>query len=382
MADSERHAVADLLVACATTKTISDERLTDLLSGIRDWRMLLDGARRHGLVALAALHLSRVQSVSPDVRGLLRGMALEIGESSLVLTARLIEVSRLFSDAGIIAVPFKGPALAASVYDNVGLRHSLDLDLVVRRREAVAAKRLLEAHGFHGGPKSIDMVAAWVRHGRSITMQSADGLVVDLQWAADLSEKLNMDAMFDRLGSLDLGGEAVPTFCDEDLLLLLCVHGSKHLWSHLYWVTDVAELVARRPALAWGRLLSTASRARALRRLLVGLTLANRLRKLDLPSHVEAHMRADPQVDLLANELWAEMFDARGRRFPLSALHLRMRDGWKDAASFALRLAMTPTDDDWVWLPLPGKLWWLYPLLKPVRLGVKYGNLAVLPPRP
>ncbi|MCA9471117.1 MAG: nucleotidyltransferase family protein [Nitrospira sp.] len=43
----------------------------------------------------------------------------------------------------------------------------------------------------------------------------------------------------------------------EELLLILCVHGSKHVWEELKWVCDVTELI-RAQQIGWMRLLQLA----------------------------------------------------------------------------------------------------------------------------
>jgi hypothetical protein len=345
-----------------------------MIHDVRDWQVFLREADFHNVTGLANARLGDRTTLPKEVREHLRRRAREIGEHSLFLTTSLLALSETFGKVGITAVPFKGPSLAEYVYRNVGLRASLDLDFVVRRRDAASAKRLLEAEGFLGGPKAGSMLAAWIRHGRSVTVQRADGLTVDLQWAPDLGERLDIEDLFTRLGSIDIAGAPLPMFSDEDLLLLLCIHGAKHLWSHLYWVVDVAELLTVRPELDWHRVLIAATSAGARRRLLVGLALAQRLKRLDLPQGIMRSMAADTEVEVIADALWAGLYDDHAHRFPLSKWHLRMRDSRADMLAFACRLGVTPTDDDWTWVQLPGNLWWLYPALRPLRLSAKYGR--------
>lgn len=374
-----RRAEAELLVALARvsldgTAAARVQRL--ISSGIR-WDRFLAEVDWHGLVPLADMHLGSAAIVPPAVRSSLGEAARRAATRNLNLAARLVEIEGVLADRGVVAVPFKGPVFAASAYGNIALRQSLDLDLVVRRRDGLRAKRLLEAAGFIGGPTSVQMLNAWVRYGRSVTMTRWDGLVVDLQWATDLAERLDTDALFGRLGTVELGGSPLPMFSDEDTLLLLCVHGAKHLWSHLYWITDIAELASSRPDLDWDRLLADAERAGMRRRLLVGLALAQNLRALELPARVDRAMLGDPEGRSIAERLWSRLFDSHDRSFPLSSLHVRMRDSPRDGMRFAWRLAVTPTDGDWDWLQLPGRIWWAYPLLRPLRLVAQHGRRSL-----
>ena len=59
----------------------------------------------------------------------------------------------------------------------------------------------------------------------------------------------------------------------EELLIILCVHGSKHAWERLKWVVDVAELL-RSQRLNWKRVFSTATKWKCRRMALLGLAFA------------------------------------------------------------------------------------------------------------
>ena len=75
----------------------------------------------------------------------------------------------------------------------------------------------------------------------------------------------------------------VMGLCPEDLLILLCVHGSKHAWEQLKWTCDVAELVRRRPTLDWSRILFQADEWGCRRIVLLGLGMANSFSTLSCP---------------------------------------------------------------------------------------------------
>ena len=52
-----------------------------------------------------------------------------------------------------------------------------------------------------------------------------------------------LERLWERVGRVPLGGNSVPSFAPEDMLLILCVYGSKHTWGRLKWVCDIAELI-------------------------------------------------------------------------------------------------------------------------------------------
>jgi hypothetical protein len=127
----------------------------------------------------------------------------------------------------------------------------------------------------------------------------------------------------------------------------------------------------------WELLLHDAGHFGVRRRLLVALGLARYLARTNLAPEVLRAIARDTRSQEVAEALWGLLFAQRSHASPLSRWHLAMRDRPLDRATFLGRLALTPTDEDWGWLQLPGRLWWAYPFLRPVRLGWRYGRLSI-----
>ena len=58
------------------------------------------------------------------------------------------EILTELASAGIDALALKGPYLAARLYDNVGLRPTFDIDILVKPSQLARACRVLEAEDF------------------------------------------------------------------------------------------------------------------------------------------------------------------------------------------------------------------------------------------
>jgi len=54
---------------------------------------------------------------------------------------------------------------------------------------------------------------------------------------------INSDQLFSRVQPVTVAGRETLTVAPEDSLLILCAHSSKHLWSRLGWICDVANLI-------------------------------------------------------------------------------------------------------------------------------------------
>ena len=88
------------------------------------------------------------------------------------------------------------------------------------------------------------------------------------------SQPLDLEEMSSRMIELEIGGQKVRTFSVEDLLVMLCVHGTKHFWERLSWIVDIARLITVR-TVDWTFLFSLAAKRQSTRVLLLGLFLAH-----------------------------------------------------------------------------------------------------------
>lgn len=351
-----------------------------------DWDEFLRRAESHGLLPIAGRHLRGASGIPNEIRTELMLRVQANVTRALTMVADLLSVRDALEKACIDAVPFKGPSLAALAYGDVGLRQSSDLDLMVRKGDVLRARAILAALGFVGGPGPAS-VGGYLRYSNELTLlRPWDGLIVELQWAPApryFAIPLDVEPMFGRLTRLELGGGTLPAFASEDLLLLLLIHGAKHLWERLIWIRDIVELVKARPGLEWDRVIRPAREARILRMVLVGLRLARCLHDdLPLPEEVLREMRADPRTEALARRLWARTLsrDPSAEDPPFRMLDVSMREDIRDAAAYCWRLATTPTEEDREWLRLPRSLSWAYRPLRPARLGYKYGRRALSRP--
>jgi len=374
-----RRTQAALLAAVARLNPDRTEVLRRV-AAVDAWTGFTGLARAHGLGSLAPRNLA-------DVPGLPVEVAVDLGQQarvgarrSLMMAARLVELQSALRAADVETVPFKGPTLAAAVYGDVGLRWSVDLDLLVRSADVSRARACLGSLGFIGGP-ALARSDEFTRYNNEFTLwHPEEHLVVDLTWAAAPSHfamPLAFEPMWGRLTTVRVGDSEVSTLGAEDLLVMLLAHGGKHLWERLIWICDVAELIEGRPDIDWDAVGARLRSARMQRLGHVGLRLAARCRPgLGLPESVIRDLRSDAKVERLAHELWRRCLigDPSEEGPPVRTLDLRLREDPRDRVAYLWRLATTPTWGDWEWIDLHGRRSWAYVALRPIRLLSKYGG--------
>lgn len=330
-----------------------------LSRGALDWEALLAHGRRHSVFPLLYRQLAAVapQAVPPEPLRRLKESYQGNTARNLFLLGELERVLRSMAGDGVTAIPWKGPALAMAGYGDLSLRRFVDLDVIVRRDDVERAIGTLTGLGYRAEPVvSPSQQAFLIRTQHGLAFKRDEGrLIVELHWEVD-------PELF-----------AAP----EDVLLSLCVHGSKHLWERLAWVCDIAEWLAAHPALQWPELLARAERTGQQRMLFTGLRLASELLDAPLPEPAARAVDADRAVTRLAAQAGQVIFRDPPRppgmistlRFSLLA-----RRTWAAKWNYLQHL-LTPTDADVRAFRAPRALQFIYYVTRPFRLVMKKEQL-------
>jgi hypothetical protein len=370
---SQRSPEEALVLACARTIVPVEARepLRALASGPLDWDRVLRLAEVHGVTPLLHHQLTATApaEVPAAVRARLRERMIEYAGRSLALAHELAGLLGALAERGILALPYKGPALAEAVYGGVTLRPPGDLDVVVPPERMTDARAVLLGRGYRDALPGVALEAR-VSHYQHALVRDRDHVHVELHWAfapryfgfalrpRDLAHE-----------PLRLAGATVRTIAPADLLVVLAVHGGRHLWSRLVWICDLAELLRARPAADWDAALARARALGVARMVLVGVALARDLLAARLPEGLDRALGADHAALSLARTLAAGFFTEDRGHVPLTRaarLHLAMRERWRDRLAYAVLGPLTPSEHD---APrLAGRLRVLRGLARPVGL--------------
>ncbi len=374
----------ELLLCCARAHVDATRaaRIRTLVAGDLNWSYLLQLAERHGLQPLLYWHLRTIcaDSIPPDYLQRLREAFQRVSALNVFLTRELQRLLTLFAQQGVQAMPYKGPALATQLYDNVALRQFSDLDILVRPRDVAQARTVLMAEGYTPYPPLTDaQQSVLLRTQCNLPFtRERKRLVVELHWAVSapaFARPFAADELWARLEDMQLDGTSVKQPAPEALLLALCVHGSKHLWERLAWVCDIAELTRQRRDLNWPALLSMARATGSERMLLLGLSLAAELLDTELPVEVQQALRADPVISSLTAGVVRYLFTPELTPSGMAGyfrFQLKARRRLRDKVNY-LRFVITPTEEDLARMPLPAPLTFVYYLVRPVRMMITGG---------
>lgn len=375
----------ELLLCCARMEMNPERaaRVRELLRRTNlDWEYLQKIALRGGVMPLVYRQLSTnfADAVPAAHLEYLRECFRHNTARNLMRTGELCEILRLLAAGGVDAIAYKGPALALDVYGELSLRQFSDLDVLVRERDVRRATELLSANGYvpefelSATQQKVFMHSWYVQ-----PFSRGDGIYhLELHWAIAprfFSFPLETEQLWARARTLKLAGMEALVPGREDLLLLLCVHGAKDLWLRLEWICAVAELVRASVEVDWERLHSRAAALGSERMLLLGLHLAHTLLDVALPESIRHKAEASTQVKALAAQVVENLFaeTKTAASFKRQTLfHTRARERMTDKLRYYGRVAVATSPAEWELLPLPQRLFFVYSLVRPVRLCANF----------
>ena len=343
------------------------------------WDALADAADYHGLAPILyrTVNSACPELVPENVAGRLRNCYRDSAKRNLILTARLLALLDAFEAAGIAVVPLKGPVLAESLYSDPVLRPFSDLDLLVRRQDVPAAVRLLTGEGYSLGAHlaRLPLPTLLSLHCELLFRQEYMPQV-DLQWETALPDypfRFDVEILWRSLTRTSIAGREVLSLSPESQFLFLCVHGTKHMWSRLQWLGDVARLTCAQPD--WVRIFDLATEAGCVRPLLLGLLLAHEVLAAPVPEAILERARAAPAVQSAARQVIVRLnriVPSEPESMEITAFNARLAERtWQKVRHYAA-LLRSPTEAELELVLLPEKLFFLYYPLRAARMALKY----------
>ncbi len=373
-------AEAALLLACIDTSRTQEEKdalIANLLRRCMDWSRFSRMTMTHRLVSLVCRNLGSgpaPNGVPFEIFAGLRFCYLSNALKSDQSAVELVELMREFDAAGLPALVLKGPALSLMVYGDVSTRDYFDIDILVRRADAVAACELMISAGFRARTYNREAFeSGFFRNTSDEFSSDRINRLIDLHWktrAWYFPFGPDEDRLWSRTERVLLKGYRLRTLGAADHVLFLCAHASKHGWPDLASVADIAGLLRARPDLDLRTLIEEAARLRLRRIVLLGLSLAHRLAGAALPEDILGIIRGHRVVCALREQISAQLLS---RLEPPTELRkwmvvLRTLELPRDRLRLLLSLGLTPTGGDHARLGLPRALYPLYYLMRPLRL--------------
>lgn len=370
-----------LLLAACSPESSSAREVGSAINRPLRWDSLFEAAENHGVLPLLNQALAPFRDSIPtaDLATLNSKYRANL-HRAMMLSRELIRIVDTLAENGIEVMPYKGLALAESLYGDIALRQTGDIDLLVRAKDVSRARDALRKLQFVPHLElSKRQEAAYLQSGYEYMFDAPAGRnLLELQWAAQPSfyaVDLRAEELFERAVPVSVAGRILKTPSFEDLFVVLSLHAAKHVWAKLIWICDLARIM-KLESLDWALIGSLGRHYRIRRIFTLNLFLANRLLGVSIPSP------AKPLVEH-GNEALSktiEGFVSRGAPFhpeslPYFRFMLQLRENPIDRARFLTRLALTPGPGEWSSLRMPDLLFPIYRLVRLFRVIARVTHL-------
>lgn len=322
------------------------EEIQQQIQGEIDWDYLIEFAKIHYVIPLLYRRLKSTcpELVPAEALSKMHRMYQDLTVQSLLLSNELTTLLKAMIADGIDVLPYKGPVLAQALYDDIELRQFGDLDIIIQPHSMQTAEKILLEHGYQhaSSPKTAAELNAYMNakpeHAYNF-YHNDKGILVEMHWRfwPLFFSSVNPCQVWERRQQTTLNDLSVPTMTMEDYLLVLCMHGSRHMWTRLSWLSDIAVLLYKYPELNWTQVLDQAKQWGCERMLYLGLYLACEWMHASLPSSVIQKISTDRSIKSLANVVHQRIFRSAEQPIPLldgTRYQLQARERLQDKAVY------------------------------------------------
>ncbi|WP_424016484.1 nucleotidyltransferase domain-containing protein [Halorientalis pallida] len=381
-------ATEEFVVRCAQSEVVNPDALVDIARDSVDWDRFIETVQQHGTAQLTARTIEEhCAGFTPDrIKSKLAADRHRTARQNLEYSQSLIDVCSMLSENGIPVIPYRGPVLSHMTYDDVSYRTFGDIDLLVRRDDIDDIKRLLHKKGYApfywlSSTETLSRTQEWAytKFCRDYRFRNETGSVmIELHWkvlSTDFPTNVTLGSVWDRRENAQIGGQDIHTLSTEDRLFMLSIHGSRHNWTRLQWIVDIAELL-RTDSVDWSTVLRWAREQNCRRMFALGPLLANRIYGTPISSALERQAAADPKLESLCERYRDGLFSDDWKSDD-KFLQSQLLDRRRDQAALWLKWLFKPTQKEIEMISLPFILLPLYSLIRTGRLCWKGFNSVV-----
>jgi hypothetical protein len=357
------------------------EAIREAIAAEPDWTEYLRLVDRHCTPALSWASLKRVPGlkIPPSAEEVLRQRSDACRMQAMRHCARLVSVLKAFNQAGIPAMPMKGPILSFELYGDIGLRHSFDLDLAVVPGDLSSVQSCLRNLGWqldssYGSMTSGQWENIWKTEQHLGFVSPEGDCALEIHWR-NLWDRWELPSSntvrWERSLAAVWQGCAYQAMNPIDHLLYLCNHGGRHAWERAKWLGDLARIHAQGQT-DWQMALDQAGNTEQEIPLLLCLRLLQTVHGLPVPSLLKDPVKKlspllmDTSLFFLAAPTETVALDALGELRSAFRLARYERQIWPQRPWRQALARFLFSHRDFKLLALPDCLFWAYLPMRPI----------------
>lgn len=356
----------------------SPEDLDFLSSSLKksiNWEYIYHFSQNNSISSLVYSNILKYaeENVSDDVLQYFREFSIKNTKKNLFLVTVLGKLVHDLNDLGILAVPYKGPALSYLIYNDITIREFTDLDIFVYKKDINQVNEYLLGNSYNPQFNMQGHSEHYYLNSRYYYMNFVrkDGNVaIDLHWASadrNYSFSRPLEYYYEKLQSLEFLNHSYKVHGTEDLFLLLCIHGAKHNWSMFNWTTDLANLVAVKPDIDYEYIMEESDDIGCKSMTAFSLGSLKNLFNLDIPE-IKIGLKANKRIEDKRLSLVSYIFRHQINNHKSVSIIPELFDSYADKAYYYLNKYIYPTPIELSMVNLSKRWFFLYFLIRIIRI--------------
>ncbi len=350
-----------------------------------NWDYVITTAELNSVIPLIAksINLHYKENIPVDVVETVSGINRETAVSNLIKLKEFSNINRQLNETGIKTVVLKGPGLGADIYGDISLRQFGDLDILINKDYLAKAVNVLQSNGYeYSFDYTNDQVEIYKKSPLYLTDQDmhysffnpVKKIYIELHWALmpqKYSFSQDVAEVFENKVSVSTGQGDIFIPGDEDMILFLSLHGSKHFWSRLIWIFDVAAFINKKKNLNWELVIAKSGELNCSRNLLLAISLAREIFGVEPPGVFHAYLKNDTKIPGLIKKVqknFAAIYDLETIESGNKTFFLNSMESYADKFRFVADQIFKPTIHELELVNLPKRISFLYNLIRPFRL--------------
>jgi len=204
---------------------------------------LLEAARSHRVLPFVARTLAQVPDAPQEAKMELERRAAGLAAHQLRIMDDLAWLGSALDQIDVPWIAFKGPVVATTLYEDLGLRPFRDLDILLPRDRFAEALGHLERLGAYVLDRNWTLILREQRGQLHLTLRLQT--VADVHWhllnrgSVRASFAVPTEDLFARARTVDLNGLQVRTLDPVDTTIHLALHAALAGGDRLCWLKDV-----------------------------------------------------------------------------------------------------------------------------------------------
>jgi len=361
-----------LIIQCCTFN-VDSNKIKPLIQQIKNWEVFIDLAFSHGVFPLVYKELKKYRSLIPqEIFHIMKIYNINIVKQNMLMSAELIKVMQILEENNIEALAFKGPTLAQMAYGDITLRQYGDLDILVQKDDIYKVYDLLKGSYSRELECTPAQEKTWFKYAHDLGLTAKNGTHIEFHWSMlDNDHPINLKNIdfFQNKTFVDINKQNISVISNEEFLIYLCVHGSKHMFERIEWVVDIDKFICTQK-INWSHIEKILQNKNYKNFVFLGLFLAQKL--FNTPISQKIHSKTDT-IEIISHyiqNIWNEHKEATNSTN--IQYTLKLFTSIKDKIKFIYKMYFKPTFTEYWYISLPDYLYFLYYPLRQYLLIKKY----------